>query len=196
MSGPEVLAALARFAQNSQLFALLDAAGVERLSTMGEIESFATGDTVVRQGDEGDCFYLIAAGEVRVLVEEAGDKEVARLGAGSFFGEIGVVTQQPRSATVEATESSQLIRFARDPVLTLLRDYPMVREVIGGVGLMRSESNLEQVLASDEQIGLAEALEAEEGEGQSAAPESTPQVAGASLDEEDLFADLGLGSDE
>ena len=154
--------ALERFARSSKLFALLDDAGVERLARAGELRSFGAGDVIVEQGEVGTEFYLISVGEVRVMVEEAGG-EVARLGAGSFFGEIAVITRQPRTATVQCTEPSQLIRFEREPVVAILQDYPKVKEVLGGVGLMRSEENLQHVLGEGE-VGLAEALEAEETE--------------------------------
>jgi hypothetical protein len=85
---------------------------------------------------------------------------VRSVGSGNFFGEIAVLTRQPRTATVQCIEDSTLIRFEREPVLEILRDYPKVKEIIGGVGLLRSEANLQDALHDGG--GLADALEAPE----------------------------------
>ncbi|MEM6732797.1 MAG: cyclic nucleotide-binding domain-containing protein, partial [Myxococcota bacterium] len=149
-----VMRALDRFARNSKLLYLLDRAGLEQLAAHGTIEHRDADETIVRQGDEnGHTFYLIVAGEVRVLVHDvAGPREVATLDAGNFFGEIGTLTQQPRSATVVSQTPVELVAFQREPVLEVLQDYPSAREVIGRVGLARSEENLRG-------DGLAEALQ-------------------------------------
>lgn len=155
--------ALLHFAQNSKLLSLLDRPGLLRLARIGALQAYATDAVIVHQGALGDTFYLIVRGQVRVLVEEAGG-EVARLGPGMFFGEIGVMTRQPRSATVQTCEASELISFPRDPVMTVLQNYPLVREVIGSVGLQRSEANLQRALDDDDDdsFGLSELLEGDE----------------------------------
>lgn len=154
MTNPAVQRALMRFARNSRLLALLDDSGLERLAAAGAVEHLDEGVEVVREGEQGRTFYLVVAGEVRVLVEQ-GAKEVARLGAGAFFGEIAVMTKQPRSATVECTQPVEIIAFDREAVLPVLADYPKVREIIGEVGLQRTEANLQ----TDDELGLADLLE-------------------------------------
>ncbi len=212
----EVRKALATFAQNSQLFALLDAIGIHRFATIALIETLPADAVIVEQGEIGSAFYLIAHGEVAILVDSGGasPKEVARLGAGNFFGEIAVLTRQPRTATVQCTEPSTMIRFERKQVLEILEDYPKVKEVLGGVGRLRSEANLEDVLG--EGGGLADALEAPEEDevlpeedapaemslddlllspANNTPPPATPAVRAGSLDESDLFANGGLDDD-
>lgn len=162
--------ALNRFARNSKLLVLLDESGRERLATCARTEQRRAGDVVVRQGEQGSTFYLVATGTLRVSVVDgagAAPREVAVLTAGSFFGEIGVLTRQPRSATVSAVTSCELLCFDRDPVMVILAAYPSVREVIGSVGLHRSQANLESrasvVRASGgESPGLSELLEGED----------------------------------
>ncbi|HTV46549.1 MAG TPA: ATP-binding cassette domain-containing protein [Stellaceae bacterium] len=63
--------------------------------------SFAAGDTIIREGEPGEEFYLISDGEVDVM---RADHEVARLGRGDFFGEVALISGEPRNATVLATE--------------------------------------------------------------------------------------------
>jgi CRP-like cAMP-binding protein len=157
--GQKLRQALAQFAKNSKLFALLDQAGLELLAQGARTEEYDPDETVVVQGELGTTFYLIASGEVRVLLDGTPPREVARLGPGMFFGEIGVMTNQPRTATVETTTLSQLICFERDLVAEILRDYPLVKEVLGGVGLMRSEANLQTRATMDDDGGLADLLE-------------------------------------
>ena len=62
---------------------------------------YAVGDTVVREGEPGEEFFLISDGEVDVVRAE---HEVARLGRGDFFGEVALISGEPRNATVLATE--------------------------------------------------------------------------------------------
>ncbi|HEY3911831.1 MAG TPA: ATP-binding cassette domain-containing protein [Stellaceae bacterium] len=62
---------------------------------------FGTGETIVREGEPGEEFYLISDGEVDVM---RADHEVARLGRGDFFGEVALISGEPRNATVMATE--------------------------------------------------------------------------------------------
>jgi putative ABC transport system ATP-binding protein len=61
---------------------------------------FDAGEMVIRQGDMGEELFLISEGEVQVLREE---HEVARLGPAQFFGELSLIADEPRNATVVAT---------------------------------------------------------------------------------------------
>ena len=177
--GARIQSALSRFGQSSKLLMLVDERGLMRLAACATIEQRPTDAVIVRQGEVGDAFYLIAAGKVRVLVSDGPGvpaRVVAQLGAGQFFGEMAVLTRQPRSATVEAIIPCELIRFPRDPVSAVLGEYPAVREIIGSVGLLRSEANLEtrarstrpqpgSAGATAEPVGLSELLEGpEEGD--------------------------------
>jgi putative ABC transport system ATP-binding protein len=60
---------------------------------------YAAGETIIRKGDSGEEFFLISDGEVEVI---RADHEVARLGPGDFFGEVALISGQPRNATVVA----------------------------------------------------------------------------------------------
>jgi putative ABC transport system ATP-binding protein len=69
------------------------------------------GSTIVRQGDEGEEFYLVVEGSMDVVVDGA---KVAALGPGEFFGEAALISGQPRNATVTATEPSVLYALGKD----------------------------------------------------------------------------------
>lgn len=73
----------------------------ERMNLADALETkiFDDGQCIIRQNDEADCMYFIEAGTVRVTVS---DKEISRLTKGAYFGEVALVTKNPRSASVFA----------------------------------------------------------------------------------------------
>jgi len=137
------------FAKQSKLFELLDAAGRERMMEAAEPVRYEPGQVVVREGEAGVGMYVITAGRVSVDVEALeGEKQVATLGPGSVFGEIAVVMEQARQATVTAEEAVEAWRFDKSAIDSILADYPKVREVLARLGLKRSELTLEKMLDS------------------------------------------------
>ncbi len=78
-------------------------------------ECHLQGSDIVVQGDVGDKFYVIKSGRVRVLKETDGRREeVAILGAGQFFGELALMRDEPRAATVQAMEGVELLSLGKD----------------------------------------------------------------------------------
>jgi putative ABC transport system ATP-binding protein len=63
---------------------------------------YAVGETIIRKGDPGEEFFLVSDGEVEVI---RADREVARLGPGNFFGEVALISGEPRNATVVAPKA-------------------------------------------------------------------------------------------
>ena len=82
---------------------------------------FAAGETIVAEGSVGEEFFVVVRG--RVIVEKAG-VEMATLGAGGHFGEMGLVESQPRSATVRATEPTRVVTLGQADVMNLMRREP------------------------------------------------------------------------
>jgi CRP-like cAMP-binding protein len=100
----------------------------------GEI-TFPAGQPIVLQGQVGNGLYVIVAGMARVV---QGDIELARLGAGDFFGELAVIDQQPRTASVYAAEPTTCLTLASWDLLAMLEREPrltlnMLRELVGRV---------------------------------------------------------------
>ena len=95
------------------------------LGKMEEI-SFETGATIFSQGEQGDAFYLIQSGAVQVLLESGGDKSevVAILGPRDWFGEMALLTGEPRSATIRAVKSTSLWRLRREDWDELIEKHP------------------------------------------------------------------------
>ncbi len=92
----------------------------ERITVADALESYvySPGEVIVRQGEPGDKFYIIVSGEVRCEQTSAanGDKtvEVARLGPSAYFGEIALLTNRPRAATVTAIGDVKCVGLDRD----------------------------------------------------------------------------------
>lgn len=79
------------------------------------------GAIIVRQGAPADKFFIIADGEVEVLREEAGlTRTVATLGAGQFFGEVAILRDIPRTATVRAVTGATLLALDRETFRALV----------------------------------------------------------------------------
>lgn len=87
---------------------------------------FGKGEVVVRQGDEGETFFVIGDGEVRVrLTQEDGtQREIATLRRGQFFGEMSLLTGEPRKATVVAERDSLLLVMDRQAFRDALVTHP------------------------------------------------------------------------
>jgi uncharacterized protein YhbP (UPF0306 family) len=72
------------------------------------------GEVIVRQGGPADKFFIVAEGQVEVEREENGSQSVATLGPGAFFGEVSILRNTPREATVKATKPTKLLAMERD----------------------------------------------------------------------------------
>lgn len=82
-----------------------------------EERSFAPGEIIFEKGDQADALYLILDGEARVL---DGEHELAQLGKGAAFGEMALLTGEPRNATVQASTALRAYRIGRDDFVHLM----------------------------------------------------------------------------
>ncbi|MCB9654153.1 MAG: cyclic nucleotide-binding domain-containing protein [Deltaproteobacteria bacterium] len=83
-------------------------------------------EIVIQQGSTGSSVYVLLQGEVEVSSENDGHHVLARLGPGSLFGEMALITQKPRSATVRTTQPSELFEIDRSVVESVAMAYPTV----------------------------------------------------------------------
>jgi CRP/FNR family cyclic AMP-dependent transcriptional regulator len=113
MTEGEKAAALARL----PLFAGISDESMSRLSAVAGEQEFPAGHFIVVQGQVGSGAYVVVEGSVRVL---RGDDELAVLGPGEFFGELSVIDQKPRFASVQAAEPTRVVAIASWDLLSLL----------------------------------------------------------------------------
>ncbi len=111
--------------QRTPMFQGVDASRLRLLAFMGEDRSFRDGEFVVRQGDMSDNAYLILEGKADVIVEFGGDSSVvAQLGDSEVFGEMAMLCETPRSASIRAAGDLRTLCFEREGMLRLLREFP------------------------------------------------------------------------
>lgn len=100
------------------------------LRTRGTSEvHFEAGETIFRQGDPGDLVYVIVKGEVDAIREdpEGEDQLLATMGAGEYFGEMALLSDAPRTATVRARTDLDAVAMARADFTTLYAYLPNLR---------------------------------------------------------------------
>ncbi len=86
---------------------------------------YADGEVVCRQGEPGDCMYLIQSGAVEVVHEEAGvERVVGTLHAGDIAGEMAIFDRLPRSATVRATGEARVLTLDKRAFLRQVSQDP------------------------------------------------------------------------
>lgn len=107
------------------LFQNVDPKRLKLFAFMGEALSFRPGERLFEKGDEGDSAYIIMSGEVDVLIPAGtGEASVAVLGAKQIFGEMAVLTDQPRSTAIAAKSELKVLRLKRKAILDLLHEFP------------------------------------------------------------------------
>jgi CRP-like cAMP-binding protein len=131
-------------AKVSKLFEALDASARHRLLSLSHRRLAAAGEVICREGDPGGEFYVISSGEVRVSCNSLdGEKEVARLAPGAFFGEMAVLNGDRRTASCTAVVETELVAFPIAAIEQILEDHPAAREVLVRVGMLRMQGLLE-----------------------------------------------------
>jgi CRP-like cAMP-binding protein len=108
------------------MFAPLSAPVLERLARAHVRVTVAAGAAVIREGEPGDLFYVVASGKVEVTI---GGRVIRVQGPGDSFGEIALLRGIPRTATVTALEDVELFALAREPFLEAITGQPLSRAV-------------------------------------------------------------------
>ena len=114
-------------------FATLPELAIERLARSVEHSEARAGETVVKQGEPGERFYVVAGGEFDVRVD---GRAVRTLREGDYFGEIALLRDLPRTATVQARSEAALLAVDRSDFLTAVTGYaPSLSSAEAVVGL-------------------------------------------------------------
>ena len=116
--------------QASPLFRPLPGPVIEELAAKLVVVTTSAGEQVIREGDAGDRFYLVGSGEVEV---SSAGHPVATLGPGEYFGEIALLRDVPRTATVRAKSDTRLYALERDEFLSAVTGHPESAEAADAV---------------------------------------------------------------
>lgn len=107
------------------LFRGIDATKLRLLAFISDRTHFSPGEELCRQGEEGDSAFIILEGEADIRVHTPdGEKTVARLGQHSIVGEIAILCDVPRTATVAAATEMDVLTVSKDDFLRLLKEFP------------------------------------------------------------------------
>ncbi len=104
-------------------------------------QHFEPGEIIFRQEDTGNQVYVIVHGEVEVVQERpgTGDAVIARLGPGEFFGEMALIQNAPRTATVRALTGLDALVMQRSAFLSLFTHLPALRQAFQRVVQQRMD---------------------------------------------------------
>lgn len=140
-------------------FADMEAPRLKLLAFMSQRVAFDAGRVLFRQGDAADAAYLIIEGEADILVDTAtGPVTIATLGRNEILGEMAILCDVPRTATVRAKSRLVALRIAKEPFLRMVREFPKM-----AVSIMRELAHRLELTNQQLRTALSELRELREG---------------------------------
>jgi len=139
--------------RNIPLFAKLEPSKLKLLAFTAERITYEPDQNLFSQGDVGDAAYIIVEGAAKVIVDTPdGELEVAALGRNDFVGEIAILCDVPRTATVRASAKTITLRITKDLFFRLVAEFPemsveIMRELASR--LERTTQQLREALAKN-----------------------------------------------
>lgn len=136
------------------LFAGLAPNELETLARAAEVRDFTRDEVIFSMQEAGDGLYVISSGRVKVVVSSSGGKELilATLGPGQFFGEMALIDDSPRSASVIAQLPTRVFRLRRQDFERLLDTHPPIaRKLLSELSqrLRRANAQMESLVSLD-----------------------------------------------
>lgn len=102
---------------------------------------FKAGDVIFRQGDDGNCAYIVEAGRVQIFIEKNGDSfPVSILGVGEIFGEMAILDGLPRAGTARCLENTRLCVVSRDQLSSRIQNSDAVVRLLVLLLIKRTRS--------------------------------------------------------
>jgi len=136
------------------IFSELDPPHLDALSRVATVRSYAAGESILREDEPGDLFFVIVRGQVKVFVDSEHGREVVltHLKAGDFFGEMALFDNEARSASVSALVASELAVLRRKDFLDVMADdFTIARLILSTLSgrLRRANDMIESLVLLD-----------------------------------------------
>ena len=127
------------------LFSKIDHTKLKLLAFTSESLTHQDGNFLFREGEPGDAAYIILKGKVSVFIEtDKGPVEVAELKRGDVVGEISILCDVPRTASVKAIESVQTLKVTKDTFIHLLTEFPEIAiEIMRDLASRLNKTNIQ-----------------------------------------------------
>ncbi|NQV60575.1 MAG: Crp/Fnr family transcriptional regulator [Alphaproteobacteria bacterium] len=128
------------------LFANIEPSKLKLLAFTSERLAFQEGQSLFHQGDMGDAAYLVVDGTADVVIEgpDGAKLTVAQIGRNAFVGEIAILCDVPRTATITATTKLDTLRISKDLFFRLVNEFPtMAVEIMRELARRQEQSNLQ-----------------------------------------------------
>ncbi len=111
--------------KNNIIFSNLSEKDLRQIAELSRELSFKKGETIIKENEIADAFYIIVKGKVEIVKEgeESQEEVLATKSEGEVFGEMAVIDELPRSATIRATTNIELLRLDKDSFKKLLRSF-------------------------------------------------------------------------
>lgn len=134
------------------LFADVPPARLKLLAFTSDRVSFAPGQELFKQGDSGDAAYVLLSGTADVLIgSPSGEIRVGEVGANEIIGEIAILCDVGRTATIKATCPLTALRIKKDHFLKLLTEFPeMAIEIMRVLAKRLNHTNMDLTAARSE----------------------------------------------
>jgi len=160
----EVFNTLADRLSRVPIFAPLSDDEISRLAHASATRVYAPGEAIVRTGQEGNSMYVILRGNVNVQIIENGlSKTVNRLGENDFFGEMSLLTGQPRSATVVAEKETEVLQIRKVAMKAIFQTNPdLVKSIVEIIEerkeLLKLEPSAQEGIRDDRRGGVVRSI--------------------------------------
>jgi tetratricopeptide (TPR) repeat protein len=134
--------------QSSTLFSSFEREALVEIVASTELRSYDEGDIIVTEGEPGASLFLIVGGTVRVFTrsDDGGNLQLAELGPGDFFGEVSLLSNKPRTATITARTQVTAIELDRTNVDRIAENHPEVKKVLEDFYERRAKDTVEAVI--------------------------------------------------